>query len=276
MLHFLVLTDFSPTADSALRYAVALAEKMNAYITLMYIGEHLTTIQEQAEQLKKLSALKSAFQPVASIHIIIDYGDFTAIVKDFLHSNHTDYIVVGMKGLRSLNTAWIGVKELKTVERFWIGSHTIKVIENVDVPVIVVPLKAVLLPLKHIVLSIDTQKDYNEETFLPLQQIALRHHSHIDIVSIRLRNESKDEEHESLQLRKVKKWIGESVPCSLRIILSEGVYEGLRYYMSQIQKENMLVMVTRKRSFFDKIFGISATQQMVYAAELPVLVLHRK
>lgn len=275
MLNFLVLTDFSPTAQSALRYAVALAEKMTAHITLLHIGN---TPENTAKNIAQLATEKAKYETLkyANIHILDAYGDFLATLQDFLLHNPINYLFVGMKGLRSLDTSWLGLKDLEKVEKFWIGSHTITVIENVQVPIIVVPEVSVLLPLRQIVLSIDTQKDYNPETFLPLQEIAMKHQSHVDIVSIRLRSEPKDEDNETLQLRKVKKWLGETIPCSLRVILADGVYEGLRYYMSQVQKENMLVMVTRKKGFFEKIFGISATQQMVYAAELPVLVLHKK
>jgi nucleotide-binding universal stress UspA family protein len=275
MLNFLVLTDFSPTAQNALQYAVALAEKMTAHITLLHIGNNS---ENTAHYIAQLAKEKEKYESVkhTSIHILDAYGNFLVTLQDFLAHNSINYLFVGMKGLRSLDTTWLGLKDLDKIEKFWLGSHTVEVIENVQIPIIVVPEKSVLLPLRQIVLSIDTQRAYNPETFLPLQEIATQHQSHVDIVSIRLRSEVKDEDNETLQLRKVKKWLGETIPCSLRVILADGVYEGLRYYLSQVQKENMLVMVTRKKGFFEKIFGISATQQMVYAAELPVLVLHKK
>jgi nucleotide-binding universal stress UspA family protein len=166
------------------------------------------------------------------------------------------------------------MKEVESVENFWMGSNTIKILQNIQKPVVIVPRNAAFQPVNQIILAIDTKKEYLSEVFKPLHTLVNTYKSNVTIVTVRLRDEEKDDDNEILQLRKIKKWLGEDVPCSLKIVLADSVQEGLKYYISQEKDKNMLVMMSRKMDFLERMFGISETQQMVYSTTMPLLIIH--
>ncbi len=275
MQHFLVPTDFSETAFSALQYAVALAKHTKSDITILHTYTDKQNEPKIAEQLAQLQhEIMQHTTQVINMTSVAIVGDFIEVLTNLLKEKTFATIIMGMKGLRSINMAWLGMKELETVENFWVGSHTTKVLETVKIPVLVVPKAAKFRSLQQLTLAIDTKKDYLPEVFIPLTKLATYFQSNLNIVTIRLRDEQKNEENEELQLKKVRKWVGNEIPCSFKVVIADEIQAGLRYYISQENNQDMLVMVTRKKDFFEKLFGISTTQQMVYSTTTPVLVLH--
>jgi nucleotide-binding universal stress UspA family protein len=208
------------------------------------------------------------------IHLLVLSGEFMEILEELVQNTVYDYIVMGMKGSRTLTSSWLGMEKAESVDNFWVGSHTNKVLEKIKIPIIVVPPFAKFRNLQQITLAIDTKKEYVSEVFAPLQTLADFFKSNVAIVTIRLREETKEEDKEEVQLKKIKKWIGNTIVCSLKVVIADTVQEGLQYYIAQKNNQDMLVMVTRKKDFFEKIFGLSATQQMVYSTDTPILILH--
>ncbi len=276
MQHFFVPTDFSETAKTAFQYAHRLAKKTQAAITLVHIYSDKDTERQVYEQLEELKKEIQANEktPLIAINVVAIKGIFIDVIAELVKKYSYDYIIVGMKGLRSVNTSWLGLKELKSVDNFWIGSHTTKLLEHIQTPIIVIPKNSELESMQQISLAIDTKKDYAPEVFKPLQNITKLYKSNVNIITIRLRNEETDAENETLQLKKVKKWLGEDIPCSLQIIIADSVHEGLKYYLSQRKDKSMLVMLSRKMDFLERMFGVSSTQQMAYTTDVPLLVLH--
>jgi nucleotide-binding universal stress UspA family protein len=275
MQHYLVPTDFSATAKGAFQYAFELAKKTQGNITLLNIytaGEDELQVLAQLESLKK--EILESNQVNISIELLALKGKLIDILADLVTKYTYEYIIMGMQGSRSVNLSWLGMKEVESVENFWMGSNTIKILQNIQKPVVIVPRNAAFQPVNQIILAIDTKKEYLSEVFKPLHTLVNTYKSNVTIVTVRLRDEEKDDDNEILQLRKIKKWLGEDVPCSLKIVLADSVQEGLKYYISQEKDKNMLVMMSRKMDFLERMFGISETQQMVYSTTMPLLIIH--
>jgi len=157
--NILVPVDFSKTSDKAVNYALFLAEKFGAKVTLFHAvvllqqdvdeKEHLkayeTIIEKKEEKRKKY--LKSHADKGARLGVKIDSVLKRGItpaetILDFIDGNKFDVIVIGTHGLSELM-------------KWWLGSVAEKVVRYSPIPVITVhkdykgkpAIKKVLFPV---------------------------------------------------------------------------------------------------------------------------------
>ncbi len=261
MQSILIPTDFSSNAFNALQYAFAFADRMKVQLTILHIYEE-TTAKEAIY--KKMQLLQEAFaEDYAEVVVVLQAmeGDFLTVLKDLLTSQSYQYVVMGMKGKSML-------------EQIFIGSNTLNVLDTVQTPVLVVPQKAKFNTLQAVSLAIDTRNNYHFTTFNGLRKLLIQFQSSLQILTVRMREEIESTEVDKLQLLKVRQWLGEEVSASLQTVVADSVSEGLLYYLAQHSDNDLLVMVARKRNFFEKIFRTSFTQQMAFVAEVPILIVY--
>jgi nucleotide-binding universal stress UspA family protein len=264
MQHILIPTDFSDNAFNALQYAFAFAQKMGATLTILHVYTEETEKEAVFQQLASLRHDLVAAQPHAvSVFIEAITGDFLSILQEILSQKKYQCVVIGMKGKSML-------------EQIFIGSNTLNVLDNVQTPVLVVPQNAVFNPLHKVSLAIDTHNTYHFATFDVLKKILLHFKSNLMILTIRMRQAQESVEADKMQLLKIKQWIGDQLPVALKTVIADSVSEGLQYYLAQKSDNNLLVMVARKRNFFEKIFRTSFTQQMAFVAEVPIMIIYEE
>lgn len=157
MEHIIVPTDFSEEAKSALAFAIELAERKQADVTLVhmvntsqifhpiYLDSVLTSrllsdLKANAEN--TLEHWKSEFAPNAKIETRVDGLPLSEAINEIVEQMKADLIVMGTIGSS-------GITE------FFIGSNTEKVVRFANVPVLTVPdtvspveIKTILIPVQ--------------------------------------------------------------------------------------------------------------------------------
>lgn len=263
MQEILVPTDFSDNALNALHYAVAFAQKLEASITILHVYQQE---EDQVEIQEKLQAIKNnllADSQALPIQIHLVEGTFLKVLQAMLETKKYAYVIIGMKG----KTAF---------EQVFIGSNTLNVLDNVQTPVIVIPKDAIFRPFRKVSLAIDTHNTYHFTTFEGLKKLLLVFRTNLMIVTVRMREAIESTEMDKLQMTKVKKWLGNELTVSLKAVVADSVSEGLLYYLAQKSDNDLLVMVARKRNFFEKVFRTSFSQQMAFIAEVPILIIYEE
>lgn len=160
MKKILVPTDFSAVSENAVRFAIDLAKKMGAEITLFnsvhvdyfqdyQYGYHavlqsmVDEVQEAVE--KRMDEFVQKFNTDVKIEKRINSISMVAAVKDMVNEEAFDLVVIGTQGCS-------GVEEL------FIGSNTEKIVRHAACPVISVPSKAELKEVKKILIPIDLRE----------------------------------------------------------------------------------------------------------------------
>ena len=141
MKKILVPVDFSSISAHATRFAIELAEKHDAEITLLnsvhfdyytdyqftYFASAKTLMQDMHEAMKeKMDKFVSKFETDRKINTKIDEVYLITAIKEMTQKEGYDLVVVGTKGCSGL-------------EEVFIGSNTEKVVRNAECPVISVP-----------------------------------------------------------------------------------------------------------------------------------------
>lgn len=142
--HILVPVDFSPYADHALVYALGLADKLQARLTLLHVmqpiplgaGDALTVFPPAYLQELETEAQHSLEQALQRVHDAGLQGDTTLVygvpfqrIVDTARDLHADLIVMGTHGRTGLTHVLL-------------GSVAEKVVRLAPCPVLVIPGKA--------------------------------------------------------------------------------------------------------------------------------------
>lgn len=167
------------------------------------------------------------------------------------------YIVMGTHGAS-------GIRKL-------IGSNTSSVIEKATMPVIAVPDGAQFHPLQHIVYATDLLAD-DYRYIDQLLQLAGAFDARVSCLHVC----RYDHEPDTIRLEEIREFFweeGKKDKLSIEIIRSDDVMEGLEQYITE-QGADMVAMLTRHRSIWNKLFSTSMTRKMAYHTNVPLLAFH--
>lgn len=161
------------------------------------------------------------------------------------------------------------------VENKLFGSLTYKVISDTELPILAVPYKAKFNDFKSIVYATDykTTDLQNLQTLIDWMQTF---DSKIDFAHIANSDFSVEEE------RAFFKDFSENINTALdypnikaHLLFSEDVEDRLTRLLEE-QAADLLVLVTKKRNFFERIFSKSLTKKMAYHNDTPLLIFKVK
>jgi nucleotide-binding universal stress UspA family protein len=273
MKKILVPVDYSDYSDNAVRYAIAIAKKINAEIHLVHVLEIPELIpmagvmmwplenfeelkEESDEDLSKyISKLKMDFILSAPYFPTITYstekGSVKHIINHLSSSQHFDLVVMGLAGANKLH-------------QFFLGSNSRDVIAKTKVPLLLVPKDAAFAP------------DLSESDLNSIQVIA-RLFSMYDpeILLVHVNNNLTDLHDpgtpENVFLNNVKCKLNYS-KIYYRHVTAIDVNEGLKW-ISENGLINILAMIHRHPSIFSRILDGSHTKKMASVLPLPLLVM---
>lgn len=262
-------TDFSPKSENAMKYAAEMFRNESIHYVLIHsydipyqpneviISSILETLKKDVE--KNLKAQEEKLKSFLS-----DTGNAVTkrmgvgSVVDMINYNedmNPDFVVMGTKGQRRSNKGYL------------IGSNTLQVLKSVDIPVLAIPENCSYSKLQRIVFGADL-KAMSRDLIRPLNRVLDRTDATLTVVHVGdISDESRDSSIEELD-----RLMGKRMTSFVQINSSE-IVEGLR----RTAKENnadLLVLVDRKRNFFQRIFHRSVTQKVGWKTEIPMLVLH--
>lgn len=269
----LVPVDFSAASRQAYNYALALAQKLNAPVTLLHIlpassppvpyvlmGKEVSTEQtRKAEARLRRWGMAPAGKKLA-VNVLVREANSAAteIADEAEHGKYT-MIVMGAKGATN-------------VKEKWMGTVTQKVIASAGCPVLAVPSRAEFNGIKRVMFAADYWKrEFSalrqlEKLLLPFKpRIFLTHISTSEISS------AFDSKTRQTYIADAQKQVKELKTTFIEVT-NEDVIKGLSLAVKK-HDADLLVMITEEATFLQRLLLPSLTRQMSIKTRIPLLAL---
>lgn len=260
MKNILVPTDFSSSADIALRYALKLAERfetklfvLNSYEVPHSGATMMVSINDllQEESQKGLERLKERIAedyPNVDIQTISMQGGLDVCVQKSIEEFNLDVVVMGTTGASG-------------IEGKLFGSNTASMIRNITAPLIVLPHDAEIDDPCKIAIATDFKFDIDDEIYNPARELALNYNANVSFINVTT-------EYHQEELDSIEKKFGMDVD----FVYNENVEEGIQEYLSD-KKIDMLVIVAEKHGIFHNVFKPSHSKIMARELNIPMMIL---
>ncbi|HLO70164.1 MAG TPA: universal stress protein [Flavipsychrobacter sp.] len=264
-------TDFSTTANHALRYAAALATKHKAQLTVLHsytvpvaISETpmpVMSIEECREVAEKgiakvVDELTVSFPDIA-INGVTMFGDITEVLTDYANEKSPWMIVLG--------------NSLHDEDSVWFSGNLIDIMRELHHPVLAVPTGCDYKEVEKLCFACDYKKD---TTTLPLGMItAIAHQTG---AALHVVNVDHNSEHFSTDTPE----INEMLHAALAVAKPEYHYvegEDVDAAIQDFADNNdidWLIVAPHKHGFFERIFHKSHTKALARSINIPLLALH--
>lgn len=263
MKHILIPTDFSPTSIKAAIFAMDLYGTedvrytlLNAYLKPAYRNAllPLTVDTERAARngLQRVERRLRKHAGKVRISRIATFHELARAIEELHWAKAVDLVVMGTQGEGNYGR---------------VGHNTTAVVTG-DVPAaIAVPSQWEPAPIKHILFADDGQ-GITLASLAPLVEIAERTGARITVMHVGSNSgDPRSKEH----LRKLSTAFG-SIKHSFVTIDSAGVTEAMDKMVVE-QEIQLVAVLRRKRSFWDRIFQGSTSKRMALHTTVPLLVL---
>jgi nucleotide-binding universal stress UspA family protein len=269
MKHILVPTDFSDDARNAAHYAARLAEKLKASVTLLhaymlptpvsevpYVMINAEEMQKENEEIARVETDKLKASYNVDVNYIVRLGFPSDEIEAVIEDNEIDLVVMGMKGKG-------------TIEKM-VGSTTTSTLKKIRSPLLIIPEKAGYKDWKQVTYATDYSYEFNSQVYNPLIDLLRTFAAQLNIVHVmKAADEGKSQPVSGEQQLETA---FSNVPHQYDVITDAHVKHGIQSYL-QDHPADLLVMVTRDRGFWERLFGKSHTKEMVYNTHIPLLVL---
>jgi len=275
MKKILVPTDFSSNANQALDYAVQLALATKASIGIVHVLDrtqnldveklmlpynvHSETLREVTEQ---LNLLKTA---------ALDAGVQTD--WDIYHGAPADSILQAIEDVSACMLIMGTLGRTGTLENFF-GSVTAQIISQANIPVLAIPMMASWEIPNPILLAIKNFEEAEPRLGFVIEMArTLSTPVHLCMFT----DEDDDDVAEYIRKKTELEWnhrkLAERFPEITWVatpVYGHHFEETINDYITS-NNNSMLVMITHKRSFWDRILRPSHTQKMSYHTHIPLL-----
>lgn len=272
MKTLIVPTDFSESAQNATEYAAALAKTSNASLNLLH-AFHLPVEIDGAlvrlTSLQDLSRKKKLYLKDLATKISLKYdikveshaypGFITHILQDYVKKRKGDLVVMGMRGMSK-------------IERLLFGSVTTNILMKADFPLLIVPAKSKFHPIKNILLACDYHGDAINDKIALVKDSALIFNAEVRVLHICKPLVGVAELEERITTGKLIERVLKGVRHSFIDLEEEDIVEGIQSNIKS-QKTDLLVMIPRKRSFWQSLTSRSNTNRITFDIDIPLLAL---
>ncbi|MFT5166889.1 MAG: nucleotide-binding universal stress UspA family protein [Saprospiraceae bacterium] len=269
MKSILVPTDFSANTQTALEYAIDLANQFACKLILfntyklshragMFIGVERMMRDESKELMEEtLEKTQKKLNEGVLLEGKVAKGEAVSTIIRAAKKLEVSMIVMATQGASGLKEVFIG----STTNGVMIGSKA---------PVLVVPSEFDYYPFRTIALYADEKMVLNKRSFEALRMIVSRYDASICAFYIGTKTDT----------------VADTVNDSL-----SGILEGIKFSFHEIagddkdinqkikdfvksENADMLCMIKRNRGFWDRLFSNSVTTKEVFHSNVPILVLH--
>jgi nucleotide-binding universal stress UspA family protein len=276
--NIIVPTDFSVTSRNAYHYAKRLAITLDATITVLHVTQYFMPIDEvsvsaisEDEVFKMSEEAMNAFvvdedgvdhwtMVKHRVKTMITRGDLVPMLVEMSKQNDTDVIVMGMTGLQD----FIGKI---------IGSASLDVSNKAHCPVILVPRDTKWHKIDKVMYASNyhstTPKMIGNITDFALALNAGVHFVHVEDVS-------SDYKNNIAKIIWTELFSADDAPSlsfEIHTIAEGDTIEQLQKY-AQDNQINMMVFMSKHRSFWQNLVHSSVTTNMALSTEIPMMVMH--
>jgi nucleotide-binding universal stress UspA family protein len=273
MKNILVATDFSGCALNAMDLGLALAEYFDAtihYLTTMDDNRNgealgfslLANSAAEKEFLKNVNVLFEEWKKEAAVRnvkikTICTSGKILPILKDYVHKNHIDFVVIGSHGHSG-------------VKGFFIGSNCQKVVRALHVPVFIIKDQAIKYEFKQVVFASNFKEEEKASFQKFLDFIQKFKPEVIHLVAVNTLNSfAKSTEEMEKNLDEFAQQC-KFAKCEKHIYPGLLVEAGIRHFSEKINAD-LIVISNHNRHPVKRIFSGSTVEALVQNSNLPVL-----
>lgn len=265
--------DYSENAVTALKYAYAISNKIDASLFVIHVfnlpslGSDLNepyflleeeTLKKQHSKLKEfcIKHLSSTLEKMnIKIEAIEDYSAVNGIISKSVELQ-ASMIVTGMKGADQFKD-------------FILGNTTQQVLEKAPCPVLAIPNNTTLKEIKTIVYATDFEEE-DIAAIDKLTEIIKPFKSNIKIVHI----SSKNEYDGKLLMEWFKELLKQTVnykKIAFEIVPSEDIFNSLKTYLKDSDADLIAMMERKKTGFLKKLFHQDLVKKMESFGEIPLM-----
>lgn len=266
--------DFSDCALNALEYAAKLGERYRARLVILHVlnkedYRKLAPLDEDgkyqadfvAQKLKSLqdAVLKESISlGLLSCEAIVLEGPIVQGTLEYAKKIAADLLVVGTEGMNEFK------------EQVF-GSRSSRMVLQADRDILVVPRKVYFKRPRKLVYA----SDYLEEDKLAIQKVvefASFFNSEIDIVHVSSSQRMIDKALHQSMVNEIKPFVKSEKVSYVLKTFRDDLALGLENYL-QLAKGDMLVTLSKKKDFFDKVFSNNLSRKMSYFITKPLWVI---
>jgi nucleotide-binding universal stress UspA family protein len=266
-------TDFSSCSENAKAYVKAIAKatmsKVKVIHSLDLMGIYATqitaadtsllikTLEESSQE--KLNKIKEEF-----------VNESISCETELINGTEMNWLPQVLKKIKPYLVV-MGTTGSGEMENKIFGSLTHKIITNAEFPVLAIPQNANYKGIHQVVFATDF-KESDVEHIQYVVNITKKYYPKLDIVHV-AQGEFKDTTEEIfLKDFEDELFVKVNYPkMSTQLLYSEDVEDRLNTLVRE-SKADLMVLVSTKRTFFERIFSHSLTKQMVYHSDTPLLV----
>jgi nucleotide-binding universal stress UspA family protein len=267
-------TDFSECSLNAIEYAARLGEKYEATLILFHVlnkedylklspmdteGKYQAEfVQEKLVNLQKVVLKESLDKGLKGCEIAIREGKIVSNTLEFADQIIADLIVVGTEGMNDLRLNIV-------------GSRASKMVELSGRDILVVPRKVFFKKPRKLVFA----SDYLEEDKLAIQKVvemAQFYDSEIDLVHVSSSQKAIDKTLHMVMVDEIKPFVRYGKINYVLKSYRDDLALGLENYL-QTAKGDLLITLSRKKTFFDQIFAKNISKKMSYFLTKPLWVI---
>lgn len=266
-MKLIVPIDFSENSIKALEFAIFMADKRHAKITLVHVIEVVYDFASQA-----------------AIALDSFYTDGEKLLKDLIVKYEASGVEMDYKiteGVASISVARIaeelgttlivmGTQGASGIKKALIGTTTVNLIREANCPVLVVPAQAHVTEVRKVTLALEFAN--HEEKFIDwIIDMSNRWNLGLEILHVQTNQSFKEE----LAILGIEGYLQKKYPgIQMRIhtFYAASASEGLDMYMQE--HDNMiLVMCHEHRNLWDQIIQKSQSIKMAYHTHIPLLIM---
>lgn len=279
----LLATDFSPATESALPYAVGIAERYQAKLYVVHVinlesfdllesesartlikEAHDVAVTKMAQLLAPLRLQRERFEAIVS------EGEISEVLTDMIQHHHIDLAVLGTHGRRAF-------------KKLLLGSIAEEIFRTAPCPVLTVGPKTAPAPaksgLRHILYPMEFAPDTSKAAQYAVS-LAERYTATLTVMNVRENMAASDSTAEEFP-QPFKRWINDNVPQDSdlhnRIRFERGFGPAADSILDFVAKANVDLIVMAIRDL-DPVMAAhlptsDATHQLVSRAPCPVLTI---
>lgn len=270
-------TDFSPIAHNAYRYALQLANRLDAQIVTLHIykspnvdaphvSHTLSKIRamqkqeelaqyEKAAEIMHIQAVDEKSDSVQVIHLFREDDNIVEGIIDASREQKATFIVMGTEGASGL-------------EEMFVGSITAKVMAEAMTPVLAIPENASYKPIQQVVYA--TNFDNTAAAHISkVANFARLFDAKIKVVHVN--DDSDSGAYEKMGTLAAQLATNPQI-SDYEVLEETDILATLDAYVEN-NSIDMLAMLTHKRNFLQRLFSISYTQKMAFQTDVPLLAL---
>jgi len=276
--HILVPTDFSDSADTALKHAGNLAKLFQSKLSILNVRESFAEHMVLQNYGLKGHTDKEFFQHVmkplndraamvfnefgVKADVVCKSGSIHTEVNKFVKENQVSDIVIGMHGLKGRNS-------------YFMGGHAYKIVNSTKIPVLQVEADAINYNYKNIVMPIDNS--YHTREKVPyVAMLAKKFNFLVRIPALLTSNSSESRNNLIKILHQVERYLNDRNIATESELIQAGnlAKETLNY--AEHHKADLIIIMSEQESSISGIFLGPYAQQIVQQSRIPVFTIPPK